>query len=536
MRRLYLHFGLALAICGTCVASTKRCVPPKELAPELSGRASSNTYAQLGNWYVRQTQYTCALDAYRAGLKLAPGNGDLYYLLGLNQLRMGHTEEAIEPLQRSVKLQPNLLKPHLLLATALEQRQRPLEARKEWLAAVNIDPHSERALDGASKNLLSAGEPATVISLLASTDMNNEGLVLDLASAYEKLDSADKAIAVLKAGLQKLPSSLAIKQELVKEWIFERRFQEASNFASEMIRNHPKDINAEKLYLDVLVNNHEDQIAAPLASKLLRAAPHDFLILYLNGVLEDRAGNSTAARTHLQEATRLNPSAYDCRYHLGVVLSELGDLPGAKQELEEALALGSVDPGVRFEYAKVLRSLGQTDLAAEQLARYQRELRALASHTAAAIKSGQADRELANGDAKKAIALYREAAADRPDDALLEFKLSVALEKAGDRTDEMEVLQKTIQLDPAMAVAHYQLAYLASLQGNFSLAEEQYRNAVQVAPQYVDAWIGLAATLATESRISDAQKAVGSALRIDPKNSDAIELQQELARAAAQSN
>jgi Tfp pilus assembly protein PilF len=83
-----------------------------------------------------------------------------------------------------------------------------------------------------------------------------------------------------------------------------------------------------------------------------------------------------------------------------------------------------------------------------------------------------------------------------------------------------------------MAIAHYQLGYLATLRGDFVLAEEQYRDAVRAAPEYVDAWIGLAATLATESRLKDAQEAVETALKIDPTNANALQLQTQLTTAS----
>ena len=59
------------------------------------------------------------------------------------------------------------------------------------------------------------------------------------------------------------------------------------------------------------------------------------------------------------------------------------------------------------------------------------------------------------------------------------------------------------------------------------------REAVRTAPGYIDAWISLAATLATESRFPEAEQAVQRALEIDPQNANALELQKELANAAA---
>ena len=160
----------------------------------------------------------------------------------------------------------------------------------------------------------------------------------------------------------------------------------------------------------------------------------------------------------------------------------------------------------------------------------------MADRTLAASKVAQGDQALASDNAKQAVALYHDAVAAQPENAMLNFKLSVALDRLGDRNGEMEALKRTVQIDPSMAIAHYQLGYLASLQGDFVLAEEQYREAVRAVPAYVEGWIGLAATLATESRLPEAQKAIESALQIDPKNVNALELQKQINTAASQAN
>ncbi len=232
----------------------------------------------------------------------------------------------------------------------------------------------------------------------------------------------------------------------------------------------------------------------------------------------------------------LNPNHYNCRFNLGIALSNLNEPQGAREQFEKALALGASEPQVRFEYAKVLRTLGETKLAGEQLKLYQQEQKAQADRTLAAVKMGQADKELADGDPKRAVELYRDAVAAVPENALLSYKLSVALDRTGDTAGEQEALQKVIQIDPGMAIAHHQLGYLASRSGDFATAEGQFREAVRAAPGYTDAWVSLAATLGMESRYPEAQQAVQRALEIDPHNANALALQKDLANAAGPAN
>ena len=262
----------------------------------------------------------------------------------------------------------------------------------------------------------------------------------------------------------------------------QRRFEESSKLAKRLVQQSPNDLSAKTLYLHVLVLNDEEALARPLAKKLLVAAPHDFMVLYLNGVLENRSGNYAAARSFLERAVAVNPDQSDCRYNLGIAMAHVNDPQRAREQFEKAMALGASDPSIRFEYAKVLRTLGETKLAAEQFELYQKEEKAKANRTQAAITMAQGDTELANGNPKRAAELYREAIAAMPEYALLYYKLSVALDRLGDTAGERENLLKAVQIDPGMAIAHRQLGYLAFNDGDFVSAEEHFRKAVAAAP------------------------------------------------------
>jgi tetratricopeptide (TPR) repeat protein len=535
MHRWYFYLGFLIAISGVSAASSSGCVPPKALQTRLQAQPNADTYAEVGFWYGDHQQYECAIESYRAALKRKPRSAQFLYLLGLNLLRKGDFSEAIEPLQQSIEISPEVIKPHLLLAAALEDLHRPADARREWMAALKIDPHSDVALDGASKNLLATREFDSVIALLAPQP-KGEDLILDLASAYEGSGTPGEAGEVLKKGLEGTPSSRPLTRALITNLALQQHYQEAAQLAKKLVEQAPRDLDVQVLYLHVLVLNDDETQAQPLAHKLLSTAPRNFGVLYLNGVLANRSGDYTKGRTFLEDAVALNPDDYNGRYNLGIALANLSDPKGAREQFEKALTLGAFEPGVHFEYAKVLRTLGETDLAAEQLKLYQQEQKAKAGRTLAAVKMGQADKELASGDAKKAVELYRDAVAAMPENALISYKLSIALDRVGDTAAEREALQKAVQIDPGMAIAHRQLGYLCFSSGDFAAAEEQFRAAVQAAPGYADAWISLAATLATESRQSEAQQAVQRALEIDPQNANALELQKELAKAGGQAN
>ena len=108
------------------------------------------------------------------------------------------------------------------------------------------------------------------------------------------------------------------------------------------------------------------------------------------------------------------------------------------------------------------------------------------------------------------------------------YRLALAFDKAGDTNEERLTLEKTLQIDPAMALAQNQLGYVLSRSGDVPDAEEHFHLAVQSAPTYTAAWVNYAAALAVESKLDEAEKALSQALQLEPGNAQALGLKKDL--------
>ena len=410
-----------------------------------------------------------------------------------------------------------------------QQRQYSCAA-EAFRAALKIEPDSRSALDGLAKSLNSNGDYASVISLLRPVRLD-EPLTLDLALAYAKTNRLDDASEILTRALQTTPSSLPLTHALVTIEVNQGRLEEAAKAAGKFAQQHPGNVGAQELYLRALVLNNETALARPLGSKLLALAPHDFEVLYQNGILEREAHEYAAARSHLEQAVALDPSAPGPHFNLGMVLAKIQDAEGAKQQLQEAIALGDANPQVHFALGGVLHTLGDPR-AGEEFKLYQQALQANDQHLIATERSAEAAAEAAKGDPKKAVALYREAVEASPQDAVLRYQLALALERMGDTAAEKSALEQAVKIDPTLALAQNQLGYLASQTGDSSSAERHFRLALEAAPEYADAWVNLAATLGMEDRFPDALRAVDKALQLDAHNSNAQQLRQALTTAS----
>lgn len=405
-------------------------------------------------------------------------------------------------------------------------------AVEAYQTALKMDPVSKKTLHGMAKIQIAAGDYGAVIRRLRAVSLD-ENLALDLATAYRMADMFDDAQKVLSDGLKSYPNSDGLTGALVSLDIHVGHNEAAQGLAEIQARQKPQDIEAQRTYLRTLIINGKNETAAPLGRKLLTMAPRDAELLFLNGMLEREAGDFAAARKHLEESVALNPDFYNSHYNLGVVLEQLQDATGARDQFKKAIELGANEPEVRFELAKVLRTLGETEKAQEQLKIYQQRLKEESDKSLAILKSTQAEEAVKAGDNRKAADLFREASAALPENPALAYRLGVVLGELGDTAGERAALQQSIKADAEFAPAHYQLGYLETREGDNAAAEQQFKLTLKAAPNYIQAWVALAATLGMESRFKEAQDAVNAALKIEPDNKAAVELSRKLADAQA---
>jgi len=129
------------------------------------------------------------------------------------------------------------------------------------------------------------------------------------------------------------------------------------------------------------------------------------------------------------------------------------------------------------------------------------------------------------------VTMYKEALESNPDEPLLYYKLSRALDKVGDIDGEKAALKRALELNPNLAEAQNQMGYLAAKKGDDAQAESCFRASVHASASYLPAWINLAATLAGEAKWLDAKQALAHALEIDPNSSEAQRIYKVIAAA-----
>lgn len=515
----------ALAVSAVQVYAT--CNGPDAMVAKLRAQPSNDNAIMLGGWYAEHKQFDCAVDVFRSAIKSDPKSAQLHYLEGLALVGADHTREALPLLRESARLDPQVVKPHLLLAYVYDRSGQHTDAEDQWKQALAIDPHSTPALEGLTAELVGRQDFKGVIVLLKSAHLSDQ-LAIYLSQAFGELNYLDQANTVLAEAMKSSPNSVPLASAMTVVLIKQHRYQEAINMLQHTVQQNPGNTDAELQLFRVLVLTNHINAARPIGPKLLDRRPHDSEVLYLNGIVDRAVGDNAQAKVVLEQAVAIDPNFFNSRYNLGMVLVFLKEWPEAKQQLEKAIKLGAPQPQVHFELAKALRGLGENDRAQQEMQQYQQLKKIEEANLEASTSSTQGDADLAAGKIPEAIAHYREAVQGAPDNASYKYQLSIALHQAGDTEGERAQLEQAVKLNPQLAGAQNELGYVLTRNGDPTAATEHFRMAVQAAPAWVEAWINLAAVLAESSHFAEAREAVATALRLDPANEQAHKLSDRL--------
>lgn len=525
---------LLCVVVGTAAAGAqarKGCELPAKIRIRTGTAFAAADSARLGQSYLERRMFACAANAFSEANKREPRNASYLYFLGLTLEREGKAEASLQPLQEAARRDPANAAAHVARGEALDELKRRPEAEVDWRSALAIDPSSSEALDRLSNDLLQAKDFLGVVSLLGlgrDRDSLSQAQTLNLGEALGLLVRMKEAIAVLEGGLQRYPGSAALADELATVQVLAGQQEQAYEILKKVMAEHPGDRPTETLYLRTLISGHSKD-ADGWAEKLIAEHSQDGEILYLGANLARNEGNSARARVLIERSLAANADDYKAQDLYAGLLMERGDPKGAEEHLEKAIALGDPDSDVHYQLFRVQTKLGDTAEAQKNLQAYTSRRAKDKSRIDTAVDVDRGDQAMRDGDPASAATFYRAALELVPDETLIHYKLSRALDQLHDTADEVDELQRAIQLDPDFAEALNQMGYLSLHGGDSFKAEQFFLAATKASPSYVVAWTNLAIAYASEAKWQQAENATDHALRLDPGNSVAARLKASIA-------
>jgi tetratricopeptide (TPR) repeat protein len=262
-------------------------------------------------------------------------------------------------------------------------------------------------------------------------------------------------------------------------------------------------------------------------------APRDYRWWHLAGLLETRRGRHVEAVQMFGRAAQLAPSEPAVQLRLAEAQLETGDLDGSEPAFKKLTGHAATAAAAEYGLGRVAMARRDPTTA---LQHFEKALAAFPEFGAAHYGRALAYRRLGRGaDADAALAQQQQCLACWPptgdtlaaalaairEDAGAVLQRGLALARDGQDGPAIEAHERALSLDPALTQARVNLITLYGRTGNWSRAEEEYRQALKSGTNVAEAHANYGQVLLAERRAADAVPIFRSALSINPADAQA---------------
>ncbi|MDI1240839.1 MAG: tetratricopeptide repeat protein, partial [bacterium] len=305
----------------------------------------AQAYHNLGVISVRNGLTDDAVERFEAGTKWKPDSRDLNRSWGIVSFRASRFAQAIGPLSRGLKADPNdsLVRRMLGLSYYFtEDFSAAVETLKPIEASIYLDPELAYFY-GISLTRLKNGQSATVVfEKLAQTSQDNSETLLYAAQGFMISGDHQRAVKELKRVVTLNPSLANANFYMGQSLIRLNRYAEAEQAFRSALRIEPSDASSR---------------------------------YHLAFTLIERKTNVNEAISLLNEALALRPGYADAHYQLGKIYLERGEGEKAIENLEAAARSDGNKDYIYYQLSLAYRRSSRKAEADQALKTYQ-ELKA----------------------------------------------------------------------------------------------------------------------------------------------------------------
>jgi len=336
-----------------------------------------------------------------------------------------------------------------------------------------------------------------------------------------KLEQWPAAYQELSKTIEIKPDQYAARLDLANLLIFGHQLNDAKQHLDVLVQKQPNnpDVYIARSNYDAGMNNTAAALADLQKAIELDPSRSDS---YLNlAVLEMRGEQWEAAEGNFKKAVELSPKSTNTLVSLGNFYQTRGRFPEAEQWFRRAIETAADDPNPRLSLASLYMAENKPGQAEEFLRQSKKDLpndsvgyRMLGDFYFANNQLDKATAEYASlyrdhakdmvvkknyiqllilkdrlDDARKLNDEVVKAKPDDPDTQVYKGEIEI---RSGKASDAVNTLQAVLKNDPDNAVAHYQQGLAFDQLGNTNRAEAEWRDAVRLRPDIVEAHRALA--------------------------------------------
>ena len=296
---------------------------------------------------------------------------------GVLLARAGLYEQAREPLERSVQLDPGSFEAQCNLGLALLHVNQDHAAETSLLAASKLRPESVEVNRALAVLYVGQNRNAEAIERLRAANQESPGdakVLSLLGQQYLQGHFVKEAIATLREAVKLEPGDANVRFLLIDAYRAEDDDQ-GIQVAKETIRLFPDSGRAYYEAAEELVNAGRFDDAHPYAEQAVQKDPR--LVEGWNALadLDAKSGNYDQALKEFQQAQSLDASNLDAARGIAENMIHLKRYDEALSHIQQALNAHPRDAALYFSLMQVYTRTGQRDEAAKIAAIYQ-QLRA----------------------------------------------------------------------------------------------------------------------------------------------------------------
>ena len=476
---------------------------------------SPDTHLAWTNLYAAQGNLGSALQEMQKAIAADPNRPDSYLSLALLQLRAKLPDQAEINFKKAAQIGPKVMNAQLALGGFYQSRNRMPEAEQQFKHAIDVD-HKDPAPRAAYVRLLMAeGKKQDVEAFLRRTKSdipdNSEGyrMLGDFYFADGELDNATAEYSLL---YKEHPKDVQVKKNYVQLLILKNRLDEATKLNNDVLKANPKDADALDYRGQILLQQNDPAAAVDALQQAVKNDSNNAVAHYHLGRAFDLQRNEAQAESEWREAVGLRPDLTDAQRSLAGLELRHGDYDGVTQTAQRI-----IDAAPNAPDGYLLRALAAMNR--KRFSDAEQDMR-----KAAEVAPANPAPYVQMGNLHQLQKQYAEAS---------KF-YQQALEKDAASTDALQGMMNTYiaqkQLDQAIAAARTQIAKSPNSSGfydllgtalfqkkDFSGADAAFHKAVDLDKNNADALLKLAQAQAAEGLTSQALATYQQSIKDHPR-------------------
>ncbi len=502
------------------------------------------------DYYAAQNNLAAALQEMQKGIAADPKRSESYLDMALLQLRSNLLDQAEVNFKKAAELDPQAVNAQLALGGFYQSRNRLPEAEQQFKKAIELAPKDPSAREALVRLYMAEGKKPEAEALLRQSKKdlagNSDGyrMLGDFYFATGDLNQATQEYASL---YKEHPKDLQVKKNYVQLLILNNRLDEATKLTNEVLKANPHDVDSLVYRGQIQLRQNDPNGAVDSLEQALKNDSGNAVAHYQLGLAFDMQHNDARAESEWHEAVRTRPDMTDAQRALATLELRRGDLDALAQTAQQIIAIAPSAPDgyVMRAMAEMNRerfSEAQQDLTKAMgvapgiAAPYIQmgNLHLLEKHSMEAIKFYQQalDKEPASTDAlqgimniylgqkqpDQAIAAARIQIAKSPGISGFYDLLGTAMFQKKDLSGAEGAFRKAIEIDKNNSDALLKLGQVQAAQGSVSQALATYQQSIKDHPREISFYILAGEMYESQHDVANAKSMYQKALEIQPDN------------------